>query len=59
MYMKKLFHSDWQREIQFSGNILRKRGKSLQKEVLNMNSDWSISKESQKLDSYCLICGSA
>ena len=35
IYMKKLLHSDWLREIPFSINTMRNRGNSVQKEVTN------------------------
>ena len=33
--MKKFFHSEWLREMQFSVNTMQNRGKSVQKEVTN------------------------
>ena len=35
IYMKKILHFDWLREMQFPGNTMQKRGNSVQKEVTN------------------------
>ena len=33
-YLKKLFNTDWLRETQSSGNIVKERGNSVEKEVM-------------------------